>query len=717
MNKAFRQSLNTVVTFFLFVATWALTTPLTFNADGVPVLLGGVGVTIGAVAAFGWPSLIGVFLAAFVCEFFLVVGADLSRGLIVATLYTSVGAIAQPILARLDFDPLFERVRDIGYLFLASAIAPLALAMGLPIIYRMHGDIPAEAFWSSLPATWLAAFLGGALLAPSISVWKRPPKTSTVFRLEMLALFTGLLALCTYTFGSDFSGIDGHLRLSFLVFPFIVWAALRFGIHGSSLSTVFIAIISVIGTYNGLGLFAGIDTSSTLFLLQSYLVIIGLTSLLLGCSSSEHVATELALREVNRRLRDAVKESRELAAAAERANHAKGKFLSMMSHELRTPLNGVIGFTNLLLDTSLTKQQGEHVQMIRSSGESLLTLIDEILDFNRIVSGKLDLKLKRFSTRRTINEVISFFQIKAANKNVELRATIDDNLPDHVVGDSNRLRQVLTNVIGNAIKFTEKGSVVLTVNIDESSENSVRLRFRCADTGIGIKPEETSNLFDAFVQANEEISAVYGGSGLGLAISKNLVEAMAGSIWLESRFEKGTVVYFTARFLKAEENEKTRYADDEPERTELSDFHNHSSGNPLDILVAEDNKVNQRVIKQILAKMGYESDLASDGEEVIAALAQKTYDVILMDVQMPKVDGLEATRRIRNGEHGINSPEIPIVAVTAFALRDDREQCLQAGMDYHLTKPVKLANLASLFHDLSAGRKNLHQADVADDSA
>ncbi|MGF1529860.1 MAG: response regulator [Puniceicoccaceae bacterium] len=711
MVRALKRIFLGIVLTLAFVLSWFATIPFAVEGELSPVLLGPIGVTVGTVFLFGW---IGVF-AAVVGS--LAVGLAQSGLSIDPTilaegaLYAVGGVLSLQIYRRAEIDIMFPTIRDIGLLLLTAVVAPLPVALGLPGLEQLRGSILAGNYSGVFLEHWMGGFVAVLIFAPAITVWRHPPKLSTLIRIEILALVTSLLLFAGYIFGSGFDRYTPPLSLALLIFTFLIWASCRFGVHGAILVSILTTFTLILGIVGGLGIFEQVVVVDRNFTAQLALLIVGLVAVSLGGAATEHVGNESLLREVNRRLKLSVKEARELAESAERANLAKSKFLSMMSHELRTPLNGVIGFTNLLLDSRMSGTQEEHVQLIRSSGESLLTLIDEILDFNRIVSGQLDLKLKKFSPGRTIKEVISFFHIKAANKGIELRSVVESDVPEFIVGDSVRLRQILTNVIGNAIKFTDQGSVTLSVTVEELAERSITIKFRCADTGIGIKPEEAGKLFEPFVQANDTISPAYGGTGLGLAICRNLCEAMAGNIWLESRHGYGTSVYFKLRFLRSEEKGALgNYPDEDSDRPELANYHNLAKGNPLDILVAEDNKINQKVIRQILSRMGYDCEIASDGEEVISFLKERRFDVILMDVQMPKVDGLEATRRIRNGEHGINDPQIPIVAVTAFALRDDRESCLEAGMNYHLSKPVKLANLASMIRDLSASREILSDA-------
>jgi PAS domain S-box-containing protein len=405
---------------------------------------------------------------------------------------------------------------------------------------------------------------------------------------------------------------------------------------------------------------------------------------------SDTVAAVLVFFDLKerRRMEQAVREAME---AAESASRAKSEFVANISHEIRTPLNAVIGMTSVLLASDLAPEHQDHVQTIRRSGEALLGLINEILDFSRLEAGRMPLEEHPFLLRERIAIAFELVAPEARRKGLHLSWEAGAGCPDVLVGDAARLQQILLNLLYNAVKFTPSGEVVLAVEPagveGEDGEDAI-LRFRVSDTGVGLPAGRIEELFSPFLQADASTSRRYGGSGLGLAISRRLVERMGGEIRAEGLPGRGSIFTFTVRFRRGTEADLASaalLAEEPPARPA-------PGPEPLRILLAEDNPLNQKVARLLLEKLGYSADLAANGLEVLAALERQSYDVVLMDVMMPELDGLEATRRIVARWPRGQRPQI--VALTASAMREDRERCLAAGMDEYLSKPIDLKALA-----------------------
>ena len=426
-----------------------------------------------------------------------------------------------------------------------------------------------------------------------------------------------------------------------------------------------------------------------------------------------------ALQDANDLLKVAVERANQLAIEAQAANIAKSEFLANMSHEIRTPMNGIIGLTTLLLDSGLTSDQQELAATVRKSGKSLLFIVNDILDFSKIEAGHMELEVLDFDLSELLKDLSAILGVQASRKKIDLLFNVEPKVPRYLCGDEIRVRQILTNLIGNAIKFTEKGRVALEVKMLKERDTGMDLRFEIHDSGIGMTAEQLEHIFDAFRQVDASISRRYGGTGLGLTICKQLVDMMEGKIGAGSEEGKGSVFWFEISLQKPDRRESQISFDFDGEVPRTASYDEpHAAANGINppshkietmehavrVLVVEDNLVNQTVAVRTLQKMGCEAVAASDGNEGMERLKGEFFDVVLMDVQMPGMDGIETTRCLREWEQAEGRPRIPVIAMTAHALSGDRERCLEGGMDGYITKPINIAELSEAILEWTAAR-------------
>ncbi len=374
---------------------------------------------------------------------------------------------------------------------------------------------------------------------------------------------------------------------------------------------------------------------------------------------------------------------------AEEANQSKSMFLANMSHEVRTPMSTIMGMLDLALDTPLNDEQKENLKTAKDAADNLLSLLNDILDLSRVEAGKLNLETIELNLENIVKSVCKGLSVLAGKKNIEITWSLDPKIPSNLVGDPLRLRQILVNLINNAIKFTFKGKIELQVKFVDSTETECELLFSVRDQGIGIPKEKQAILFSVFTQADESTTRRFGGTGLGLAISKRLVELMNGKIWVESEDMKGSAFFFTAKFklMKKKEGDGSLSQGQRPEVSVPS-----LDLGKISILLAEDNIVNQKIAVKLLESKGWQVKVVDNGQKVLDSINQEKFDVILMDAQMPVLDGFETTRMIRENEKKTGE-RIPIIALTARAMMEDRKKCLDVGMDGYVSKPIDRGNL------------------------
>lgn len=558
------------------------------------------------------------------------------------------------------FFPASLRKLSTSQLFLVFGGTALGCAVGATIgvgsLY-VEADRPIPQLW----LVWTASSLLGYLtLAPALLLFTdrdfRPERNQRYWK--EAAFWAALLAVVSYLV------FRTELPAAFLVFPIMLSMTFRLRLRGAAASTLIVALISSWLTMEGSGPIAtgNLAANAQIHVLQAFLFVCFLTTFPIGI-----------VMERDKLLAAAIAEAR---AQAEDAGQARGDFLAVVSHEIRTPLNGILGFANLLLDDlRLNKSQRHQVGIIQTSGMALLTLVNDILDFSKIDARALTLEHKPFKLEAFVANSVAIVRGEAEEKGLTMQVSFDDDLARWYSGDEHRLRQILLNLLNNAVKFTDSGSVRLKVCREDSVfPGRDAMRFEVSDTGPGLDTEQQKRLFKPFSQLDSSIRRKYGGSGLGLSISKRLVELMGGEIGVKGELGQGSTFWFSVTLSRAQ-------APGSPVGTEPS-----AIARPAKILVAEDLPVNQELICAMLHGAGHSVDVANDGEEAVAAVQNKQYDLVLMDIQMPRLDGLSAARAIRKLPPPANS--VPIVAMTAHALSSQIAETQEAGMKGHITKPI-----------------------------
>jgi len=599
--------------------------------------------------------------------------------------YMGMEAFRLPVLVRYDWPTVV----------LSMVAAILASAVALFVVTRTRLSTPAALVGSVLMGGGIASmhYIGmDAMRLPAVCVYSRGIVALSILLGIVISFLAIRLTFAVRDEGSHWGWRKSRNALLMgLAIPVVHYV-------GMAAATFFPAPLQNSGLAHAVDI-SGLALAAIVLGTLSILLLVFVTAAV-DRRFSLH-AMELKLSQQHSLMTEEMNAAREKTRVAEGASRAKSEFLANMSHEIRTPLNGIIGMTELALQTGLTGEQREYIETVKLSADALLNVINDILDFSKIEAGKVDLEETNFDLSHCIAGAMKTMALKADEKRLELLCDLAVGAPEIVRGDPGRLRQVLLNLLGNALKFTAEGGVGLKVAVEVFEEETVILHFIVSDSGVGIAPEKLNVIFDSFTQADTSTTRQFGGTGLGLTISRRLVEMMGGRIWVESEPGTGSRFHFTVRLRTA--TTPTAAFDNPPSSAMYTSRNQGDDRKALDILVADDNRVNQKVASRLLEKRGHRVVLAGNGNEALAVLAQHSFDLVLMDVHMPGMDGFETTIAIREQEKTTGLYQ-SIVAMTALVMKGDRERCIAAGMDGYISKPIDLQQLDDVLDACRASR-------------